>query len=167
MSKEKEFTHLDQSGRAQMVDLTDKDRTKRRATASGKIFLQDWLLQKIEKQEIDKGDALATARVAAVMAVKRTSDLIPLCHPLPLRGIEVDFIFHHQEPSLEVQVTASVYGVTGVEMEVLTGASVALLTVYDMCKALDKEMELGSIFLMEKEGGKSGSFLHSRLQQDE
>lgn len=158
----KKFTHLDAAGRAQMVNVMEKEETKRRALATGRIFMESPLLAQVEGGGIKKGSVLGAARIAGIMAVKRTSDLIPLCHPLPVRGVEVEFFFHPQEPSIEVQVQVEVVAVTGVEMEALTGVSVALLTIYDMCKGVSYEMELGSIYLLEKEGGLGGFIQRKR-----
>lgn len=160
------LTHLNSSGKAQMVNVTDKEETKRRALACGRIFMDRDLLALVEGERIKKGSVLGAARIAAVMAVKKTSELIPLCHPLPIQGVVVDFLFHQEEPAIEVQVEVQVVAVTGVEMEALTGVSVALLTIYDMCKAVSHKMEMGSIYLLEKEGGKGGFFLHPRRKEE-
>lgn len=158
MSESQGLTHLNNEGAAQMVNVMKKRETSRRALATGQISMDPSLLDLVREEKMKKGSVLGTARIAAVMAIKKTSDLIPLCHPLPIKGVEVEFIFH--EESIQVQVEVMVVDVTGVEMEALTGVSVALLTIYDMCKALSHEMEIGSIYLMEKEGGESGHFVN-------
>lgn len=155
------LTHFSASGRAQMVDVSDKSVTQRSATASGIIRMQPTTLQRIRAGQVSKGNVLTVVDVAAVMAAKRTSELIPMCHSLPLSGVEIAFDFietadAHGCLGLRVITTANCTGQTGVEMEALTAASVALLTVYDMCKAMDKGMRIETIQLEEKHGGKSG-----------
>ncbi len=152
-----EFSHIDESGKARMVDISDKENTERRAIATGCITMQPETLKKIKNGEIEKGAVLETARVAAVMAVKRTHELIPMCHQLLLTGIDIDFDFIN-DMTIEITVTVKTTGKTGVEMEALTGVSTAALTIYDMCKAVEKRMVIGDIKLMEKTGGKSGKF---------
>lgn len=150
------LTHLDAGGAARMVDVGDKSVTRREATATGTIAMSDQALSAIRDGLIKKGDVLAVARVAGIMAAKRTSDLIPLCHPLPLTRLSVDFAF--EEDRIRATAIAATDGKTGVEMEALTAASVALLTIYDMAKAVDKAMEIGGITLLAKRGGKSGDW---------
>jgi cyclic pyranopterin phosphate synthase len=152
-----DFTHLDASGRARMVDVSDKDITRRVATARAVVSMQPETARLIGSGGVAKGDVLAVAQVAGVMAAKRTPDLIPLCHPLPITGVDMLFSWHGSE--LEIQATVRVSGKTGVEMEALTAVSVAALTVYDMCKAVDRGMSIGSIELLHKAGGKSGEFV--------
>lgn len=152
----KTLTHLDSSGEAHMVDVSEKDVTSRIAVAEGKIRMLPDTLDLILSGNAKKGDVLATARIAGIMASKRTHELIPLCHPLALSKVTVDITPDHELPGLRVQVTAKVAGQTGVEMEALTACSVACLTIYDMAKAVDRGMEIGSIRLLEKLGGKSG-----------
>ena len=154
----KEWTHFDQKGNAHMVDVSEKKETARRAVASGKILMERATFEKIKEGDMKKGDVLGVSRIAGIMAMKNTSNLIPLCHPLPITGSSVDFTFHDDESAISVRAICKVEGKTGVEMEALTGASVALLTIYDMCKAVDKNMTITSIQLEEKEGGKSGPF---------
>ncbi|MDG6078228.1 cyclic pyranopterin monophosphate synthase MoaC [Erythrobacter litoralis] len=148
------LTHLDDEGAARMVDVGAKALTERVAIARGRISMSDDALTAIREGSGPKGDAIATARIAGIMAGKRTSDLIPLCHPLGLDAIELEFAF--EDEGVAVTGTASLTGKTGVEMEALTAVSVALLTLYDMAKALDKAMTIGDIQLVEKRGGKSG-----------
>jgi len=153
-----EFTHLDQNGAAAMVDVGNKNETSRKAVACGKITMSPACYQALNAGNNPKGDVFAAARIAGIMAAKRTSDLIPLCHPLMITKAAVDFRLLPEEHGVEVSCTVSCKGVTGVEMEALTGASVALLTLYDMCKALDKSMVISNLHLVEKHGGKSGDF---------
>ncbi len=151
------FTHLDEQGNAIMVDVTDKEVTERVATAKGAIKVNKEVFEAITNGTAKKGDVLATARIAGIMAAKKTSELIPMCHPLMLTKVTVDFSFQ-EDQVIEVLCTAKLKGRTGVEMEALTGASVALLTIYDMCKAMDKSMVIHEICLLEKIGGKSGHY---------
>ena len=153
-----EFTHLDERGNAVMVDVTDKAITERVAVATGRIYVGEAVFRAIMDGTAPKGDVLACARVAGIMAAKRTSELIPLCHPLMLTKVSVDFTPEEERHALQCRCTAKLAGRTGVEMEALTGASVALLTVYDMCKALNRRMEISELHLEEKSGGKSGVF---------
>lgn len=149
-------THLDETGAAQMVDVCAKPATERRATASGRIAMSADALAAIRTGNAPKGDVLSTARIAGIMAAKRTADLIPLCHPLALTTVSVDFDW--EADGLTVRASAATTGPTGVEMEALTAVSVALLTLYDMAKALDRAMILGDIRLLEKSGGRSGDW---------
>ncbi len=151
-----ELTHFDASGRARMVDVSTKDVTTRIAIASGEIHMQPETLEHIRQGKLKKGDVLAVADVAAVMGAKKTPDLIPMCHPLILSGIDVAFTELEANCGLRVKVSVKCNGNTGVEMEALTAVSTALLTIYDMCKAVDKGMRLSNIQLEEKSGGKSG-----------
>lgn len=153
------LTHLDESGAAQMVDIGDKAATQRQAVATGKISMSVEALTAIKDGMVKKGDVLATARIAGIMAAKKTSDLIPLCHPLALSKVTVDF--EYVENGIRVTALVKLTGQTGVEMEALTAASIALLTIYDMAKAIDKGMEISDIRLLEKSGGKSGDWKHS------
>lgn len=155
-----QLTHFDANGQAIMVDVTEKRETSRTAVAKGKIRVSPDTMKAIQEGNASKGDVLGVARVAGIMAVKRTSDLIPLCHPLLIGKTTVDFHIDETACEIECVCTAKVQGQTGVEMEALTGVSVALLTVYDMCKAIDKRMEIGSIHLAKKTGGKSGEFVN-------
>lgn len=151
-----ELTHLDSQGRARMVDVGGKPETQRVAVALGRIRMNAATLAALRDGRTPKGDVLAVARVAGIMAAKRTGELIPLCHPLALDAVSVEFAF--VEDGVEARATASLTGRTGVEMEALTAVSVALLTIYDMAKAIDKGMVLGGIRLIEKRGGKSGDW---------
>lgn len=153
-----EFTHFDEKGNAYMVDVSGKDVTKRAATARGTIRVSREVMDAVLGKKIKKGDVFTVAQVAGIMGTKRTSDLIPMCHPLSLTNAKVSFETDEEACSITVYCTASTDGKTGVEMEALTGASVALLTVYDMCKAIDKRMIISDIHLVEKTGGKSGDF---------
>lgn len=150
------LTHLDADGSAHMVDVGGKAVTQRRAIATGRITMSADALTAIRDGLVKKGDVLAVARVAGIMAAKRTSDLIPLCHPLPLTKASIDFAF--EENAIRVTATAATDGKTGVEMEALTATSTALLTIYDMAKAIDKAMVIGGVCLLEKQGGKSGDW---------
>lgn len=149
-------THLDDSGAAHMVDVGAKPATGRRAVAGGRIAMSADALAAIRSGNAPKGDILSTARIAGIMAAKRTAELIPLCHPIALTGVAVDFVW--EEDGIAVRAAAATTGPTGVEMEALTAASVALLTLYDMAKALDRAMLIGDIRLLEKSGGRSGDW---------
>lgn len=151
-----ELTHLDSEGNARMVDVSDKDVTVRRARAEATVRLSAEAFAALVAGTLKKGDALGVARVAGILAAKRTHDLIPLCHPLPISGATVDFTFDETSHTLRIETSVSVTSRTGVEMEALTAASIAALTIYDMCKAVDKGIIIESIRLLEKEGGKSG-----------
>jgi cyclic pyranopterin phosphate synthase len=153
------LTHLDESGRARMVDVSAKDVTQREATARAIVSMQPETARLIASGGVAKGDVLAVAQVAGVMAAKRTPDLIPLCHPLPITGVEMSFEMDVERARLEIRATVRVTGRTGVEMEALTAAAVAALTVYDMCKAVDRGMSIGHLELLHKAGGKSGEFV--------
>jgi cyclic pyranopterin phosphate synthase len=150
------FTHLDPMGRARMVDVTPKDPTHRRAVARGKVFMQPETTAAIANREVKKGDVLAVARVAAIQAAKRTSDMIPLCHPLLVGSVSVNFEIGDDHIEIEVQVDT--VDRTGVEMEALHACSVAALTIYDMCKSADRGMVIGEVALWEKTGGRSGTY---------
>ncbi len=152
------LTHFDESGRAIMVDVTQKPDTDRTAVASGRIRMSAEAMRTIREGTAAKGDVLGVARIAGIMAAKRTGELIPLCHPLPLGSCSVEFRMAEDANEVEAVCTASLRGQTGVEMEALTGVSVALLTIYDMCKAIDKRMEITDVRLVKKTGGKSGAF---------
>jgi cyclic pyranopterin phosphate synthase len=152
------LSHLDEKDHARMVDVTGKTVTARTAVARGKVQMQPATLALITAGVMPKGDVLGVARIAGVMAAKRTSDLIPLCHPLALTDIDVQFFPGHPQGELTIEATVRTVGRTGVEMEAMTAVSVAALTVYDMCKAVDRRMILSDIKLMSKQGGKSGLF---------
>ncbi len=152
------LSHIDEQGRVRMVDVTGKDVTQRVATARGVVTMRAETLAAIAEGQIPKGDVLTVARIAGIMAAKKTSELIPMCHPLNISGVEVKLTPHEEPPSVEIEATLRIAGKTGVEMEALTAVSVAGLTIYDMCKAVDREMTVGEIRLMHKSGGKSGTF---------
>ncbi len=154
------LTHFDSQGQAVMVDVTEKKDTRRTAIAKGVIRVSPDTLRAIEEGTAKKGDVLGVARVAGIMAVKRTSDLIPMCHPLMIGKTSVDFRVDEARREITAVCTASLVGQTGVEMEALTGVTVALLTIYDMCKAIDKRMEITGVHLAKKTGGKSGTFIN-------
>lgn len=149
------LNHFDAAGNAIMVDVSQKADTVRQATAAGRILVSSDCFEAIRSGTAKKGDVLGVARVAGIMATKRTSELIPLCHPLPLTKVSVEFALLEELPGVEAVCTASCTGKTGVEMEALTGCTVALLTIYDMCKAMDRGMTLTGVYLREKDGGKS------------
>jgi cyclic pyranopterin phosphate synthase len=153
------FTHFDASGAAHMVDVGAKDVTKRVARAAGRIVMAPATLARIERGDAKKGDVLGVARVAAIQAAKRTAELIPLCHPLPLTRVAVAFALDREASAVTIEVTAETLGRTGVEMEALTAVATGLLTVYDMCKAIDRAMHIDGVRLLEKRGGKSGHFV--------
>ena len=152
------LSHLDEKGHARMVDVTRKAATVRTAVARGKVVMQPGTLALIMAGALQKGDVLGVARIAGVMAAKRTSDLIPLCHPLALTDIDVQFFPGPAQDELTIEATVRTVGKTGVEMEAMTAVSVSALTVYDMCKAVDQQMILSDIKLLSKRGGKSGVF---------
>ena len=151
-----ELTHFNDQGRARMVDVTDKEKTFREAEAEGRVRMAAATLEKVRAGTMAKGDVLSVAQVAGIMAAKRTHELIPMCHPVALTGVDIAFTLEPE--AVRIRATARCRGETGVEMEALTGVSTALLTIYDMCKAVDKGMELGEIHLVEKTGGKSGDY---------
>lgn len=153
-----EFTHFDENGNAYMVDVSDKEVTRRSATAQGTISVSREVMDAVLGKKVKKGDVFTVAQVAGIMGTKHTSDLIPMCHPLSLTNAKVSFSMDEESCLITVFCTAVTDGKTGVEMEALTGASIALLTIYDMCKAIDKRMVLSNIHLVEKTGGKSGDF---------
>ena len=155
---EKEFTHFDANGNARMVDVSEKDVTSREAVAVGSIQVSEEVFRAVEGKKVKKGDVLTVAQVAGIMGAKRTSDLIPMCHILPLTHASLVFEMHAESLEIEARCKVKAEGKTGVEMEALQGVSIALLTVYDMCKAIDKRMVIKEIHLVEKKGGKSGEF---------
>lgn len=154
-----ELTHIDEHGRARMVDVGAKQETERVALARCEVRMQPQTLALIQTGGVAKGDVIGVARVAGIMAAKRTGELIPLCHPLPITSASVDFAFDEANSRVLVQATVSTVGKTGVEMEALTACSVAALTIYDMAKAVDKGMVIGEVRLVKKTGGKSGTYL--------
>jgi len=152
------LTHLDAEGHARMVDVSDKAVTERSATAAGSVVMRPETLALIQSGGLTKGDVLAVARIAGIMAAKRTAELIPLCHPLALSSVAVELSCHPARNAVDIRATCKLNGRTGVEMEALTAVSVAALTIYDMCKAVDRAMRIGDIRLTRKSGGKSGTF---------
>ena len=152
------FTHFDAGGNARMVDVSAKGDTVRRATARGGITLSETAYSMVRAGSMKKGDVLGVARLAGIMAAKKVDQLIPLCHPLAITGVDLDFDFADETHTILIEATVGITGKTGVEMEALTAVSVAALTIYDMCKAVDKGMVISDICLMEKSGGKSGDF---------
>ena len=153
-----ELTHFNEQGRARMVDVGDKPNTKRRALAQAMVTMQPKTLSMICSGTMPKGDVLACARIAGIMGAKQTHALIPMCHPLPLTGIDITFALSDSPCMVEIQAAVTCTGVTGVEMEALTAVSVAALTIYDMCKAVQKDMRIENIRLLSKSGGKSGDY---------
>lgn len=153
-----EFTHFDAEGKALMVDVSDKDITERTATATGSVIMEPETVRKIMEGGVKKGDVLSVARLAGIMGAKRTPDLIPLCHPLALTSVKVDLMVDEARNAVDITATCKLKGRTGVEMEALTAVSVAALTVYDMCKAVDRGMRITEVRLMHKAGGKSGEY---------
>jgi cyclic pyranopterin monophosphate synthase len=153
------LSHLDEQGRAKMVDVSDKDVTARIAVARGTIHMRTETLALILDDKIEKGDVFSVARVAGIMAAKKTSELIPMCHPLNITSVEIDLTPAKNPARVEIETSVRVSGKTGVEMEAMTAVAVAGLTIYDMCKAVDREMSIGEIRLVKKSGGKSGMFL--------
>jgi len=153
------FTHFDSDGNAIMVDVGNKKESTRVAVAGGIVQMSSKAYELIKSGSMAKGDVLGVARVAGIMAAKKVDHLIPLCHPLMINKVSVDFIYHDEKSIIEIEATVGITGKTGVEMEALTAVSVAALTIYDMCKAVDKKMVISDIRLLKKEGGKSGMFI--------
>ena len=160
-----DFSHLDDNGNITMVDVTTKETTTRHAVAMGSIYMSQHCYDRVAAHTMEKGDVLGTARVAGIMAAKRTSELIPLCHSVAITHAAVEFDFYRETLEIRAQCAVSCNGSTGVEMEALTGVSVALLTIYDMCKSVDRKMEIGDIYLEAKSGGRSGTFFNDRDRQ--
>jgi len=156
------FTHIDDEGRVRMVDVTAKKPTVRAAVAGGTIYMNPQTFNLIQKQKVKKGNVLETARIAGVMAAKKTSELIPMCHPLNITHIQVDFSPDASESCMGIEATVRAIDQTGVEMEAITAVSVAALTIYDMCKSYDKEMTISKIQLLKKSGGKSGTYVRKQ-----
>jgi len=154
------FTHLDEQGRVRMVDVTEKKTTVRTAVAGAEIRMRPDTFALIRNQKVKKGNVLETARIAGIMAAKRTSDLIPMCHPLNITHVQIDFQPYANEHRIAIRSSVRAVDQTGVEMEALTAAAVAALTIYDMCKSHDREMRISAIQLLEKSGGKSGTYKH-------
>ena len=154
-----EFTHLDEKGASRMDDVSGTAHTKREATATGRVTMNKETLQQIVNMSIKKGNVFEVARIAAIMSGKQTPHLIPLCHPLAISKVNVEFSYNIDEGQVDIEVTVGLDDKTGVEMEALTGVSVAALTIYDMCKAVDKDMIISDIMLQHKSGGKSGEYI--------
>jgi cyclic pyranopterin phosphate synthase len=154
-----QLSHLDEQGRARMVDVSAKEVTSRIAIASGTIHMRAETLALILEDKIEKGDVFSVARVAGIMAAKKTSELIPMCHPLNLTAVETELTPQKDPVRVDIEATVRVSGKTGVEMEAMTAVAVAGLTIYDMCKAVDREMTIGNVRLVKKSGGKSGTFI--------
>ena len=153
------LTHIDKAGKAKMVDVTEKAVTVREAVAGGTVTMKPATLQLILANEIRKGDVLGVAKIAGVMAAKRVGELIPLCHPLSITSVDISFTPDEERSRVDIRATVKVASQTGVEMEALTAVTVAALTIYDMCKAVDRGMEISEVVLLEKRGGKSGEFV--------
>ncbi len=158
MTSEQKLTHLDADGKASMVDVSQKAETHRRAEARGRIHMAPETLALIAEGGVRKGDVFSVARLAGIMAAKKTADLIPLCHPLPLQNVQVDLSCNKAENCVDIRATANLFGRTGIEMEALCAVSVTALAIYDMCKAVDRSMRISDIRLTHKSGGKSGEF---------
>lgn len=153
-----QFTHLDSEGKAKMVDVSDKPQTQREAIARGSVYVKPETIALIKDKAIKKGDVITVAKVAGIMAAKKTAGLIPMCHPLNITSVSVEVTINEGKKRLDIESKVKTIGQTGVEMEALTAVSVAALTIYDMCKAVDKEMTISDIMLIEKKGGRSGHF---------
>ena len=156
------FTHIDQNGRVRMVDVTGKDATLRTATARATVCMQPETLQKIIGKRVKKGNVLETARIAGILAAKKTAELIPMCHPLNITHVSVDFVPDEKSHLIQIEAGVRLVGQTGVEMEALSAVVIAALTVYDMCKSYDRDMIITDVHLAEKTGGKSGTFKQNR-----
>ncbi len=159
VDKESVFTHFDGEGNARMVDVSDKSETRREALAAGHISMSAQAYTLVKSGSMAKGDVLGVARLAGIMGAKKVDELIPLAHPLMITKTTINFIFHDADNAIEIQATVGISGKTGVEMEALTAVSLAALTIYDMCKAVDKSMVISNIRLLKKTGGKSGTFV--------
>ncbi len=157
------FTHLDEEGRVRMVDVSEKAATAREAVAQGVVTMQPETFDLIGDQKVEKGNVLGTARIAGIMAAKRTAELIPMCHPLSITHVKVDFFPQPDTHSIRIEAVVRVVGQTGVEMEALTAVSIAALTIYDMCKSYDRSMAISDVYLLKKSGGKSGTFVRESL----
>jgi len=153
------LSHLDEQGRARMVDVSEKEVTSRMAVARGTVYMRAETLALILEDKIEKGDVFSVARVAGIMAAKKTPDLIPMCHPLNITSVEIELTPAENPARVEIEASVRVSGKTGVEMEAMTAVSIAGLTIYDMCKAVDREMSIGEVCLLKKSGGKSGTFI--------
>lgn len=157
------MSHFDEKGKAFMIDVSNKEDTLRTAKAFAKVFVSKETLEKIRMGEVEKGEVLTVAKIAGIFAAKKTSDLIPMCHPLNLTHVDLNFGLIDDPPSIEIESFVSLVGKTGAEMEALTAVSIAALTIYDMCKGIDKTIEIKEIYLLEKTGGKSGNFVRKKI----
>lgn len=162
MVKDK-LTHFNEDGRARMVDVSEKQQTFRQATASATVILNSETYELVLEGKMKKGDVLQVAQVAGIMAAKKTSELIPMCHPIILTGVDIEYLLDDDRYAIEIRATVKCKGETGVEMEALTAASAAALTIYDMCKAVQKDIVVEKIYLMEKIGGKSGHYIKGEI----
>ena len=162
-----DFTHFNDDGRARMVDVGSKSETERTAVAAGRVLVNSETFRLIKKGGMKKGDVLGTAQIAGIMAAKKTSDIVPMCHPLMLTGVDISFNLNEEMHAVEIKAEVKCKGVTGVEMEALTAVSAAALTVYDMCKAVQKDMIIDRICLLSKKGGKSGDIRQEELWNTE
>ncbi len=153
-----DLTHINEQGRAKMVDVSEKEDTAREAIAVGSIYMKKETLERIKEGGIKKGDVLSVAQVGGIMGAKNTSNIIPMCHPINISGCNISFKLDFENLKIDIEVTAKTVGKTGIEMEALTATSIAALTIYDMCKAIDREMTISNIMLVKKSGGKSGLF---------
>lgn len=158
----KKLTHIDKQGRVKMVDVTEKPSTQREAVAIGSVHIKPETLKLIQDKKLPKGDVLCAARIAGISAAKKTGDLIPMCHPLNITAVNININPDSTKNKIDIEAEVKVTGRTGVEMEALTAVSVAALTIYDMCKAVDKEMVISDIMLIEKQGGRSGTYKRKR-----
>jgi cyclic pyranopterin monophosphate synthase len=156
------LTHTDESGKARMVDVSEKEITKRQATAQGRVTVRPETLAMIRENRVKKGDVLSAARFAAIMAAKRTAETIPLCHPIPITDVLVDFLIEEEGPAVVITVTVSALWRTGVEMEAIVGVLAAAATIYDMIKAVDRSAVITDVYLVEKTGGKSGTYIRGK-----
>lgn len=157
-----EFSHFNNAGRARMVDISEKSSSSRVAVAAGEVLLSRETFELVKSGGIKKGDVLATAQIGGIMGAKRTPDIIPMCHPILISGVDIEFALDEEKCAVAITATVSSIGATGVEMEALTAVSVAALTIYDMCKALQKDIAINHIRLLKKSGGKSGDFLREK-----
>lgn len=160
----KKLSHIDDSGQVKMVDVTGKSKTVRKAVARGAVKMAPPTLDLLAEGRMTKGNVLATAKIAGIMAAKKTGEFIPLCHPLALTGVDIDFVLDRKNSQVVIEAEARTVGQTGVEMEALTAVSIAGLTIYDMCKAVDREMIIGNILLLKKSGGRSGTFIRKDVK---
>lgn len=158
MAISRDFTHFDEGGNARMVNVSAKDATRRVAVAAGRVLVNEYTFQLIKTGGMKKGDVLTVAQIAGIMGAKRTAELIPMCHPVALSGMDLTLTLNEKLPAVEITATATCTGQTGVEMEALTAVSTAALTVYDMCKAVQRDIVISDIRLLEKSGGQSGDF---------